>query len=316
MVFRALKPRLLLCTLLALLSTDCENDDPPATKPTIRIANNRWLGSEINATIAAKLIAKELNYPVEIEVIDEYAQWAKIARGELDACLEVWPSGHQEEYTNYVKTGLVQDVGKTGPVGKIGWYIPDFFAQKSPAAKSWEGFKDQAIIDALQTAETTPKGRFLGVDPTYVQYDQEIIDNLGLNLKVVFTGSEKALIDEIENAFSKNTPILFYFWTPHPIINQYNLVKVELPAYSDDCYATIPSGGVNCDYPADYLYKIVTPNLAKSAPQVYSFFTRFSYSTATQIELMALVTNGTSVDQVASDWITKNPAKWQPWVAP
>ena len=43
-------------------------------------------------------------------------------------------------------------------------------------------------------SESGDKGQFLGSDPTFVQYDEALIANLGLNYKVVFSGSEAATI--------------------------------------------------------------------------------------------------------------------------
>ena len=44
------------------------------------------------------------------------------------------------------------------------------------------------------TAETGDEGQFLGGDPRWVQYDVDIIANLGQWVEVVWAGSEEAIL--------------------------------------------------------------------------------------------------------------------------
>ncbi len=48
--------------------------------------------------------------------IDENATWPGLDTGDLDAVLEVWPSGHVDDYATYVEEkGTVVDIGELGP---------------------------------------------------------------------------------------------------------------------------------------------------------------------------------------------------------
>ena len=55
--------------------------------------------------------------------------------------------------------------------------------------------------------ESGDKGQFLGGDPTFVQNDEALIANLGLNYKVVFSGSEAATITAFQQADQNKTPL-------------------------------------------------------------------------------------------------------------
>ena len=93
------------------------------SKPALRIAVNTWLGSELNAHIAQIILEGELGYETNLVPIDEIAQFPALADGLLDATLEVWPSGHVEDYQRFVEDEkTVEDLGPLGVVGKIGWY--------------------------------------------------------------------------------------------------------------------------------------------------------------------------------------------------
>jgi glycine betaine/proline transport system substrate-binding protein len=91
-----------------LLAAGCGDDEPAAgEKPgegeTIKIAVNPWTGSAVNANVAKILLERELGYKVELVEIDENRQFPEIARDELDASLEVWPSGHAADINRYIE---------------------------------------------------------------------------------------------------------------------------------------------------------------------------------------------------------------------
>ena len=285
--------------------------------PTIRLAVNPWNGSAVNVAVAKQLLESELGYTVETVDIDENAQWAAINTGDLHASLEVWPSGHADNIVDFIDNpdGNVANAGLLGPVGKIGWFTPTFVIEQYPALATWEGFLDPELAGMFATAETGDKGQFLGGDPSWVQYDDDIIANLGLHMEVVWAGSEEAILAAIDASISREQPVLVYFWTPHSAFNAYDLSEVELPAYSDECYATADADGVDCAYPADDLFKIAWEGLEAGAPAAWALLSNMSYTTADQISMLAAVeSEGKSIEEAASEWIAANEATWSAWL--
>ena len=140
--------------------------------------------------------------------------------------------------------------------------MPTYVIDQYPELATWDGFKAPANVRLFETAENTTQGQFLGGDPSWTQYDAQIIQNLGLDLTVVMSGSESATLSALEAAYPRQQPLLFYFWLPHWAHVKYDLTNVALPPYSDTCWARAASGGIDCDYPTDYLFKIVWPGLA------------------------------------------------------
>ncbi len=76
---------------------------PDNSGTTITFAINPWVGSAANVAVAQKLLEDKLGYTVETKKIDEYAQFPAIAKGQIDATLEVWPSGHAADYKKYIE---------------------------------------------------------------------------------------------------------------------------------------------------------------------------------------------------------------------
>jgi glycine betaine/proline transport system substrate-binding protein len=295
---------------------EAEKPAPSGDKPAIKLAENPWTGSSINVNVAKILLEKELGYKVEIVTIDENAQWPALATGDLSASLEVWPSGHAENVKQYIdEQKVVENGGELGVVGKIGWFIPKYMVDEHPELATWEGFKNPELAALFKTAETGEQGQFLGGDPSWVQYDEQIIKNLGLNFKVVYAGSEQAILAAVDAAYSRKSPVLIYFYKPHSAFAKYDLVNVTLPEHTEACYEKAESGGVDCDYPTDILFKVVWSDLKNKAPEAYQLLTKMNYSTDDQVSMIADVdTNGKTPEQAAQAWIDKNEAKWKAWL--
>jgi glycine betaine/proline transport system substrate-binding protein len=278
---------------------------------TISLVENPWPASELNVAVAKIIIEQELGNPVEIVALDENAQWDALAAGDVDASLEVWPSGHSERIAEYIdELGTVENGGLLGPEGEIGWFVPQYVVDENPALATWEGYQDAAAEFA--TAETGDLGRFLGADPSWVQYDEQIIANLGLPFQVVWTGSEDALLAEVSSAYSRQEPVLFYFYSPHAIFQQFDLTQVELPAYSDECYAD--EAAIDCAYPKDQLLKIFNAGLAEKDPDVHTFLSNMNYGSDAQIEMLAMLNEGMSVEEAAQTWVDAHEDVWRGWL--
>lgn len=301
--------------LVALVLAAC-GGTASQPKITLKLAENAWTGSSVNVNVAKILLEEQLGYKVELVVIDENAQWAALGSGDLSASLEVWPSGHGENVKQFIDDKkVVENLGPLGVVGKISWYVPTYMVQEHPDLASIDGFKKAEEAALFKTAETGEQGQFLAGDPSWVQYDEDIIKNLGLNLKVVRAGSEQAVLAALDGAYNRKEPILFYFWTPHSIHAKYDLTAVKLPEYSDACYAAAASGGVACDYPKDVLFKIVWADLKNKAPDAYQFLKNMQYGDKDQIGMIAAVElDKKTAEQAARDWISKNESVWKAWI--
>lgn len=306
----------LLCLLWLMGLVSCQTAAPTSEpKPTIRLIVNPWPASELNVAVAKQLIEKELGYPVKVLNIDSQAQWAALANDQADASLEIWPSGHGENIAQYIDTEkVVEHGGALGPKGIIGWYVPKYVVEAHPELASWEGYQDVNLTRLFATPKTGERGQFLAGDPTWTQYDADIILNLGLNLEVVSAGSEKDLLAAVDSAYKQDQPILFYFYEPHAIFAKYDLVQVSLPEYTSECYANPQGGSVNCAYPVDELLKIFSVSLAHRAPDVHQLLKAFNYDNQAQVEMLANLESGKTVEQAAADWIETHPEVWQKWL--
>ena len=286
--------------------------------PAITLIVNPWTASRLNAEVAKIIIEAELGNPVEItEVNENDAMFTGMADGTLDAVLEIWPSGVTDAETAYFDEGSVVNLGELGTVGKIGWFVPSYVVDENPELATWEGYADPAVAEMFATAETGDQGRFLGTDPSYSQYDEQIIENLGLPFQVVFSGSEPATVAELDARFAAGEPILMYWWTPTAAVAKYDLVNVLLPEYNDDCGASAAAGdgGVDCDYPEDVLFKAASGMLEEKDADVFAFLEEFTLTTEDQLAMLPPVEiDGLDPAEVAADWVEANESIWSAWL--
>jgi glycine betaine/proline transport system substrate-binding protein len=278
----------------------------------LRLVANPWPGSSANAHVAAAILTQELGLTVEIIDIDENAQWVGLADGTLDAVLEVWPSGHADNYATYItELGAVEDAGPLGAVGQIGWFIPTAVLAEYPGMVTWEGLRGNEAIFA--TTETGRSGRFLAADPSFVQFDAEIIANLGLDLTVVQSGSEAAQLSVVEAAIERGEPVLFYFYTPHWLHARHDLTQVTLPAFSDGCETPVEAR--ECGYPEDVLFKAFHSGLAARLPAAYSFLRALRLGNEDQNAItFAMDFEGLDAAAAAQAWVDANEAIWRTWL--
>ncbi len=286
---------------------------PTGDKATIKLVENAWTASAVNTAIAAELITTQLGNPVEIVKIDENTMFAGLAAGDVDAVLEIWPSGVVADEQKYLDDGSVSNDGPLGVIGKIGWFAPDYVIEKFPSLKTWEGLKDPAVAKAFATAETGDKGRFLGTDPSYSQYDEPIIKNLSLPLEVKYSGSEAATIAELDSKVAAKEPVVMYWWTPTAAVGKYNLKNIPLPAHTEACYAD--PAKADCDYPEDVLFKASSAKLATKDAAVAAFLKKFQLSNEIQLALLPSVEiDKQPAADVAKKWIAENEATWKAWL--
>ncbi|MEV0163792.1 ABC transporter substrate-binding protein [Nonomuraea fuscirosea] len=277
---------------------------------TVKIAINPWVGYEASANVVAYLLKNELKYNVELPEIKEQLAWEGFETGDVDVIIENW--GHPDLKKQFIEEKkTAQEAGSTGNKGIIGWYVPKWMADKYPDITDYKNLNKYA--DLFKTSESGGKGQLLDGDPSYVTNDEALVKNLKLNFKVVTGGSEAALLKSATQAQEQKKALLFYFWTPHWIFDKVDLVRVNLPAWTEGCDADPKK--VACDYPEMDLDKIVSTKFAQTGGKAYELVKNFSWTNEDQNAVANDMTNnGMTGEEAAKKWIEANTAKWQAWI--
>lgn len=277
---------------------------------TFNLAVNPWVGYEANAAVVAYVAEKDLGCKVVKKNLKEEISWQGFGTGEVDAVLENW--GHEDLKKKYIEQQKVAvEAGPTGNKGVIGWYLPPWLAEKHPELKDWKNLNKLASM--FKTSESGGKGQLLDGDPSFVTNDEALVKNLKLDYKVVYAGSETALIQAFRQAEAQKKPVIGYFYEPQWLFNELKLVKVELPKYTEGCDAT--PAKVACDYPEYDLDKVVSKKFADSGSPAYELVKKFSWTNDDQNQVAKYIAEDKlSPEAAAKKWVDENRPKVDAWL--
>ena len=275
----------------------------------VNIAENAWTGYAANVAVVDYILRNNLGCTTKIAKAAEQVSWQGFPTGQTDIILENW--GHEDLAKKYITDQKVAvDLGPTGNKGIIGWYVPEWMAQKYPDITDYKNLNKYA--DLFKTTESGDKGQLLDGDPSYVTNDVALVKNLGLNYKVVTGGSEAALITAMQNATDKQTPLLFYFYEPQYALANIKVAQVKLPPYTAGCDADPKT--VACDYPPYTLNKVANAAFVQAGGPAVDFLKNFNWTNDDQNKVAADIAAGKTYDEAAKAWIDANPDKVKAWL--
>ncbi|MEO5918843.1 MAG: ABC transporter substrate-binding protein [Candidatus Limnocylindrales bacterium] len=295
--------------VVALAFAACGGAATPSKAP-VNIAVNPWVGYEADAAVAAYVLREKMGYTVNLKDLKEDVSWQGFESGEVDVIIENW--GHPDLEKIYIdEKKVAMDGGPTGNIGIIGWYVPTWMVDKYPDITDWNNLNKYA--DMFKTSESGDQGQFLGTDPSYVQYDEALMTNLGLNFKVIFSGSENATVEAIKQSEAQQKPLLFYWWDPHWIHAQVSLTQIKLPAYTDGCDADLEK--VACDYPSYNLNKVIATKFNENGGDAATMIKKFNWTNDDQNLVSDYITNqGMTAEEAAKKWVDENESVWKAWL--
>ena len=279
----------------------------------LNMAVNPWVGYEANAYVVGTVAAEELGCTVNYKDLKEDVSWQGFGTGEVDVVIEDW--GHPDLEKKFVAEkggdGSAIDFGETGIDGEIHWYVPGWLAEEHPEVLDSANLNDFA--DEFATSESGGQGQFLGSDPSYVQFDEAIIENLDLDFKVVFSGGEAATVTAFEQAQKNKDWLIGYFWEPHYIHVVAGMQRVELPEYTEGCQDDPAT--VACDYPNTPLKKFVATEWSESDSTAVDLVKNFQWTSEDQNEVAAwIAADGMTPEDAAAKWIEENSDTVDAWL--
>ena len=283
---------------------------------TVTLNEQAWAGSTANTYIAKAVLEDRLGCKIEITKIAEIAVYQAMADGKVDAVLEDWQ--HVAEYKQYIdKAKKVVMGGPLGVKGHIGWFIPRYLMNQHPEFKTWQGFKGKELL--FKTPESGNQGMFLAGDPSYVSKDKELIAGLRLNFKLVTAGAETAQVARWSKLYKQKKPVIFYWYTPQYLNQEYDLAEVKLPKRFNGCKDDAKAGGdpqqYRCAYDNTIINKLFSKQFANSGSPAYPVLKAMRLTNDGQ-ELVAKRIAGDKVDpeKAGREWVRNNPDKVKTWL--
>ncbi|MEE2656535.1 MAG: glycine betaine ABC transporter substrate-binding protein [Chloroflexota bacterium] len=306
-------------TFALILVSACSSEE----KGPLILIEQDWDGQVVTTAVARILLEEELGLVVDQKFApaDSAAMFAGLESGDYHFACCNWPSFSKGFLDDFVgDRSTVQRIGSTGILGTSGWFVPRYMVEGDssrnivPTTPNLQSYQDlNEYSDVFATADTGGKGRLLDFTPGWDYKNQERLDALGVDYQVTFSGSEAASFAELDATYQRGGPILTVMWAPHWAFAKYDLLEIDLPDHTTDCYP----GGTEfaCGFPYDDVAKLAWPGLKDEFPKAYHFLNNFTITNEQQNEMvLAMTDGGKTSEDAARDWVNANKSVWSPWI--
>ncbi|ESZ09747.1 MULTISPECIES: ABC transporter substrate-binding protein [unclassified Mesorhizobium] len=291
----------------------------PESNDPIKIALFDWTSVNLNAKILGGILEK-LGYTVEYPTADYLSSLTTgLTNGDLDVGLEFWDTTAGEAMKASDATGQTERLGKLGPKAKEEWWFPEYMKEKCPGLPNWETLKDPKCAEAFSTAETAPKGRYLGGPVTWEGFDDERVEALKLPFTVIHAGTDAAMFAELDSAYQRKAPIMLWIYSPHWAPAKYKGEWVEFPEYTPECYTdpkwgTNPDAKYDCGKPHGEIWKYSWSGMKDKWPIAYKVTKAYTIDTDELNKMSGEIDlGGKTPEDVAAAWIAAHEADWKAW---
>ena len=305
--------------LSALVSVPMQAAAEPESKDPIKLTLHDWTGQLVTTNIMGEVL-KKAGYNIEYVQADYIAQFAGLKSGDLHVAMEIWETTGRDAMDEATATGNVENLGETGMQAIEEWWYPSYMKEKCPGLPNWEALLDEACAEAFSTAETAPKGRYLGGPVTWGGYDDERAEALELPFEVVHAGTDAALFAELESAYQRKAPIMLWVYAPHWAPVKYDGEWVEFPEFTKACYedASVgvnPDEAYDCGKPRGPIWKVAWSGVKDKWAGAHKAISAFNISNDEMGKMVADVDlNGKKLEDVVATWMSENESRWSSWI--
>jgi len=294
------------------------------TDRTIDIAEMTWPSAAALAHIHATILEAGYGCNVEIVTGDTVpTSSSMLTRGTPAVAPELWTSAIADAWAKGIEEGTVVELGDAITDGTVeGWFIPRYVQEAHPELTTAD-----AVIarpDLFPDPEEPGQGRLYSCPPgwacelsTSALFDAYKMD-AAWNL--FSPGSGGALDASIARAFTREEPILFYYWGPTAILGKYDAVQLDLGEANPEIYAcntdpecTEPAG--KTAYPSSPAVVGAAAWIKDEAPNVADYFSKVGLTNAQISELLVYGDeNQADAAQTAENFLRTKQDVWSKWV--
>ena len=291
---------------------------PPAgPKETIIFGDLTWDSAQLQNRIAQYITEYGYGYPTETKLGDTLPLFEGLKRGDTDVTMEIWLPNQDEAWNKARADGAVLSVGRSlGTDWQSAFVIPAYLQEQYPDLDSVEDLTDPQYKELFATAETGGKARLvscvIGWACETVNAAQVEGYELSDHVHVVNPGSGAAMNADLFGAYERQEPWLGYQWGTNDPALKLDLVRLEEPAYSDQCWFTTKA----CAYEDATILIAVNPDLPGEAPDVVQMLRNWDFNVDIYKAVVQWQAENEGVDAAATAlwWLTTNQDIWSDWV--
>ena len=263
----------------------------------VRFSDVGW--TDITATTAvATTILGALGYETEVTVLSVPVTYTSMAAGDIDVFLGNWMPTMEADIAPFREAGTVDTVRMNLAGAK--------YTLATNAAGAALGITDFASIAAHGDAL---EDRIYGIEPgndgNRLILDMIAADAFGLNGFEVVESSEQGMLAQVARADSRNEPVVFLGWEPHPMNASFQMTYL---AGGDDVFGP--------NYGGAEVYTNTRAGYVGECPNVGALLNNLEFSLALENEIMgAILNDGTAPEAAAAAWLAAHQDVLAPWLA-
>ena len=290
---------------------------PEGPKEAIIFGDLNWSSALLQNRIAQYIVEKGYGYPTDVKFGATLPLFQGLKNGDTDVAMEIWLPNQDEAWNEARTEGAVLSVGKSlGSDWQSAFVIPAYLQEQYPELDSVEDLTDPQYKDLFDTPETGDKARLvscvIGWACEVVNAKQVTGYGLDDHVEVINPGDGAAMNADLYAAYDKQEPWLGYQWGTNDPALKLDLVRLEEPAYSNECWFTTKA----CAYEDATILIAVNPNLPGRAPDVIEMLRNWDFN----INIYKAVVQwqdanpDADTESAALWWLNSNPDVWGGWV--
>ncbi|HEX7386613.1 MAG TPA: ABC transporter substrate-binding protein [Castellaniella sp.] len=288
----------------------------------MRFGGMNWESNLMLVEIERFIVKHGYGCDSEVLPTDTLLALASLERGDLDINSELWLNSTLEPWNKAKATGKVKRIGDIF-MGQEAWYIPKYTAERLPGLKKasdlpkyWKDFKDP---------EEPTKGRFYTCPAGWAC---EVINgNLykALGLEKTYTlfspGTGATQKAALMSAYQRKQNIVFYYWSPTPLVGALDLVKLEMPPYDatkQKCLTDPDCADPQATaFPENPVFTAVNTKFSEEAPKITAFLAKVKIPLKVENQAMAYMEKNEAEPKETALWfLKKHQDVWAQWLPP
>ncbi|SEN58651.1 glycine betaine/proline transport system substrate-binding protein [Pseudomonas sp. ok272] len=321
--------RRLLVSLLTTLSVWASPGMASAAQAPIHFADLNWESGSLITDILRIIVEKGYGLPTDTLPGTTITLETALANNDIQVIGEEW-AGRSPVWVKAEAEGKVVSLGDIVKGATEGWWVPAYVIKGDPA----KGIKPLApdlrsvadlprYKDVFSDPETPGKGRFLNspIGWTSEVVNQQKLKAYGLSDSYVNfrSGSGAALDAEITSSIRRGKPILFYYWSPTPLLGRYTLIQLQEPPFDAEAWKTLTDPNNPNPKPsrslASKLSIGVSAPFQQQYPQLAAFFAQVDLPIDPLNKALAEMSEQhTPPRQAAEAFMRAHPDVWRAWL--
>ena len=263
---------------------------------TITFSDVGW--TDITATTAVTtFVLDALGYDTDIKLLSVPVTYTSMAEGDVDVFLGNWMPTMEADIAPYRDAGTVETVRVNLEGAKY-----TLATNAAGAALGIDSF--EAIAANAEALDGEIYGIEPGNDGNRLILDMIAADAFGLSGFELVESSEQGMLAQVDRASSRDTPIIFLGWEPHPMNANFEMTYLE---GGDDWFGPNLGGA-----------EVATNTRAgfsADCPNVGALLSNLSFTLAMENEIMgAILNDGADPVDAAQAWLAANPDAVTPWL--